>query len=666
MGTWSEEFINVRRGVLDRGMDLTTWLRAEAARHDEPTPVPGKIVYFPPGPLVLPLMRGERLTLPESMELMFAPGARLIVIGESATLEIRGTFTAPIGPVFTTREEALVTNTLADIALTSPRLERVHPEWWGAGRLRARRVEDLSRDEALAIARVDTAALQAAIRVAMSGSSSERPPTAGAAAPVRRNRVVLELLGAYLLDRPLRVFGPAALAASGPTATSRSADAPTATLEIQGRACDPEGFTLRGVDSLHFRLAPDSTEGTTLLTVDDVASLSMRHVTFEAPYARVSCVSVVAASDPRLAARFPHEFRHCRFRVRSAEPSKPMDRALVRVQVPFDPYAATNATPAATQSVVPAVQFEGCVFDARAPLGAAVQLWAAREVCGADFRGCTFVGRALAMIDAVAFDVSVTGCRFENRMVPPRIWTGAAVTPETFDKLHGGRPEGGVDIFLGQIAPDNRQERAELKRLNENIEQNLRQGALDRESGIASIERAPGLLVVTLSWFSAGAYGVPLIVVPKSPIPGPMGSVTAQDCRSTSPQFLVTAVPAPDTPPMRDATIIGLHHHYPHEEFGAATAVRPPAIQWRAFRRPQPAASLVLVGCRFDGTWTETIPCILADQGEPGQPSVYDYGIVLGDAAEPININNDMGRGGGTPGVLSPLVLGVVPAAPRG
>lgn len=630
MGTWSEEFVNVRNGVIG---PLHPWLRgrAESYRLSGVTPQsPTTIVYFPPGRWGITLEPYERLVLPEQIELRFAPGARLAPTGLGATLEIQGKLTAPVGPVFIPYEDQVPVEPLADIALTSPLLERVHPEWWGAGRLHSRRFEDVGRDERRAIARLDTYALQTAIQVAMFGTTSMRPGPASAALQ-RRTGAVLELLGSYLLDRPLHAWGLAVprelmgfFGLSPPVQIEGTTDGPVFTLEVQGRPRWPGDPTLRAIDGF---------EGDALLKVTEIASLRVRHVTFEAPRPEVACVSMAGSEPaPERVAQLPHEFSHCRFQARGGSNSLRGD--LFRVRLAQAPRAAREPGEHVftTVALVPAVQFEGCVFDAEASLASAIRLRGGGTISGADFRGCTFVGAAKAMIDATAFNVSAMSCRFENRVVHEALKRVGSNEIAAVMRLHWKEPEGGVDIFLGQEFLPHRAAPAK-----------------DEYKYYALVE--------------LGRLAVDTVLPPNIPdlglnppaFAGPIGSVTAQDCRSTSPQFLVTAEPALDTPPMRDATLIGLHHHFPFGEPGVGATVRPPAIHWRCFRPPQPVASLVLIGCRFDGA-PGRINRIVVGQGEPDNPSVFDYGILIGE--QDIVINNASTR---TSNVISPANLGVVP-----
>lgn len=62
----------------------------------------GKVLYVGPGDWVLPLGLFGRLNLPEQVDVMFAPGGRLIPTGAGAELRIHGKITAPIAPIFMT------------------------------------------------------------------------------------------------------------------------------------------------------------------------------------------------------------------------------------------------------------------------------------------------------------------------------------------------------------------------------------------------------------------------------------------------------------------------------------------------------------------------------------------------------------------------------------
>lgn len=628
MGTWGDEFINVRGFInANPGSTFTSLLRARVNAHRAGSS-PEEVLYLPPEDWLLDLIASETLVVPESIALRFAPGARLIARGPGSALELRGALLAPVGPIFAT------TATMPETLLGSPApirltgLTSVHPEWWGAGGLEGRTLDELSIEDQRRIARVDAEAIETAIHVAAFNNTFAGFAATGdgtfMGTPLK-NRTVVELLGAYLLGRTVRVGAlpffydtlagtppPYFVTLDGP-AGLRDAFQRSVSVELRGRLGPQELATLRTPSDGEF-------VGGSMLDARFIACLRLWGVGIEAPRS-VSCVRLMnAAPEPMVVHRSPHEFRHCRFRSRGSSPVSG-EGTMVQVDLAVAP-SPTSAAPPPAKAVAPDLEFEGCVFEAQGPVGSAVRLRSTGAVAGADFRGCTFAGEALAMIDAAGFDVSATGCRFENTMIPKALF--GQVAPETGIKLHAAGPEGGVDIYL-------------------------RRGAFERDRrGVFE----------TLARLIVGAIAnKDVLAVRLWPHSAINGTLSAQDCRSTSPQFLVTAEPWPDDDaPMRDATVIGLHHRFDHAGL-IVPAVKPPAIHWRA-SAPPTRASLILVGCRFDGIVASGHPRVMAAQGESGpggRPAVFNYGCLSGDGDFVVSEQIS------TPGAMAPVGIGYVP-----
>lgn len=591
MGTWSVEFNNIPHAASDARQDIDEFIRGRVAAYSTGLPPAGEVFYFPPGDHVFALGTDEVFEIPEQIELRFAPGARLIAVGDGASLVLRGALVAPIAPIFATTATVDVHSLPGPLAAAipfGPKIEQIHPEWWGAGTLAGRSPESLRSEEVNLIAEADSAALQSAFHAAIYGEalSSE----SGAISP---RGPVVDLVGTYVVRRPI-YLGPATIDVSKQALPPLS----PSPLEVRGRFCDPVQVT--------FWCAPDfdASAGASMFVVYDLPGLLLHCVSFESSDHEVSCVGAAAVvTPPAKSTRLPYVFRHCRFRSRGDV--KRHRVALVRIDV----------LGVSLDVGLPVVEFEGCVFEPSKTLGAAVRLSSVNRLSGATFRGCTFAGHAMAMVDALGFSLSTTGCRFENQAIPPRIdMASRRLSDKELASMHEVAPEGGVDVYL-------------------------RQNPVDMDP--STDER-------------------PKASFPPDVVPGELSAISfsAQDCRSTSPQFLVAPSPLGSARLMRPSTIIGLHHRF---EF-SSSAVRPPAISWRALWDVR-SIPLHLVGCRFDGVDPGAAPRIMCAQS--WWPGIFDYGIIAGDGPS-VTLTDDIdGRTFG-PGLLPQgLIVGCAPRESR-
>lgn len=596
MGTWSEEFNNIPRAAAHEGRDIAEFMQSRIDQYARDPSLPGEIFYFPPGDHLLALGPGRTMDIPEQIEVMFAPGARLVVAGDGSKLVIRGTLSAPVGPIFATAATVDTSSLPGPLALVipfGPRIERIHPEWWGAGSLAARVPDTLEPGERERIAEADTGALQMAFLAAVFGEAlAPSATTSSLSVPV------VELLGTYLVKRPIYLGSSAAFGVSSQTALTLR----PSSLEVRGRFCDPEQVTLWCASSF------DVAEGPSMFVVGDLPGLHMRCVSFESSEAETACVGAfaVVTSAPG-STRLPYVFQHCRFRSRGGLERRRV--ALVRLDV----------LGASTEAAAPAVEFEGCVFEPSPTLGAAVRLSSLNRISGATFRGCTFAGHAMAMIDAIGVSVTTTGCRFQNQAIPPRLRSAARPLHDAdFADMHEVAPEGGIDVYL-------------------------RQNPLDMDPTPPATRPPPD-----------SSNGAPDPLAPASVF-------SSQDCRSTSPQFLVAPLALGRDRLMRPSTVIGLHHGF---QFDPATSIpagsRPPAIHWKAMRGIRPVA-LHLIGCRFDGISENGASRLLAPQTLG--PAFFDYGILAGDR-EPVSMTSDLSGRVATVGML-PFGLFVGSAPPE-
>jgi hypothetical protein len=611
MGTWGEEFINASAGrTAARG--LTAWIREKAVDpFNTPSPPPGLTLYFPPGIWVLSEIGSTPLVLPDLVDVMIAPGARVIPVGPGAILEIRGQLRAPIGQVFTTDAARPVgldpAIPVGEVRLTGERMERVHPEWWGAK----------TGGGSYHDAHVNSAAIDAAIRAAWGR-------VAHGVATYRRPLVV-ELLGSYTISRSIRVgtVHPGRPGADGalippnpPLPWPSNEPGDRGQLELRGRetegestfVCDP---AFDGLAVLHLGLEVDAAR--------------IEAVSFDGNGAASTCVAIDVTQEQDVT-RLPYELRRCAFK-RGLE-------SLLEAR--YFPDLLDFRTDWSDGVSVPQLQVEHCLFapalGVRSKTGWASNgtLNTPREVVpvavwmiGATqtsiaLRGCTFVGEASTMIRTQGSDVVLTSCRFANTLVPPKV--RSATRAESLLDLHATGPEGGLDVFL--------------------------EPALDLTGADAR-----GQIVRTEQQKRESTQPYPKGGYPQdTPLDRVLPALTAQDCRSTSVQFLATPIVSNATSG-RDTTLIGLHH----DPLGFGLAFNPPAVHWRPSGTSGPNLSVTLIGCRLDGASRPGLPRVQAVHTS-GRPAVFEYGLCDGTrpAIDPRT----------TPGVIAPTLIGDAP--PRG
>lgn len=377
-----------------------------------------------------------------------------------------------------------------------------------------------------------------------------------------------------------------------------SLDSP-AELEIRGRLGPPEEATLTCSNRFPSGLgvvAPMLRLGAA------VSSARLHAVSFDARGKGSTCVQI-DIPGPRQATQVPFDLSLCRFK--SARDS------LVTVdgiswRALRSRLSGQAAPPADSRATVPTIQAEGCVFVSEAfPAAHPVAVRVMGPVgSSAEFRACTFAGGAFAMIHASSVTPVLSGCRFANAMIPDKL--RAPVAPSAWP--HADGPEGGVDVYLDEAV---------------------------------ALPHVPP--------------NAPSVVPPLERFE--MGSISAQDCRSTSPQFLVTATPR-GTSIGRDGTVIGLHHAFNHTGVISSRS-KPPAIHWRAPAEPYiRGATIILIGCRFDGVVPDGAPRVIAARNDL-HPALIDCGICSGDdhlrgVSDPLIV----------PRLISTTVLGDIP--PRG
>jgi hypothetical protein len=423
---------------------------------------------------------------------------------------------------------------------------------------------------------------------------------------------VIELLGRYRLNRTLRLL-------------HEPGGAERRSLEFRGRP--------GGEDDATFSAADDF-EGEVLFEVGPFEGrVQCRNVRFDARLGVRACVRVRARPAQGLpdTLRLAHEFTQCAFR-------GGIDAGLQVVDAEPDAPAATpSGLPPET---VPLVEANGCVFRAVAsPPGkwqSAPKLGVGARLFGPPggstrFFNCFFLGEALAMIHATNHDVVTTGCRFENGYVPPPLRSGGVPDWRTF---YRNGLAGGVDIFLDAVPTPPR---AELMYTTIGVRVGPPEGVTSEDNRVRS------------QWST-------FIEPSRPPRVTSLATLTAQDCRSSSPQFLV-ALSSDGHAAVRDSTVIGLHH-----AFDVATVTGtfhlPPAILWLARDGAPSGPSLQLIGCRIDREVLSTTPMVVAPGGGDGRPTVFDYGTSTNAEVLSTPVGHGLSR---FPGVFAPTQVGYVP-----
>ncbi len=582
MGTWSQEFINVSLlASVTPDVAIRTLVAQDILLEEgERTP---KVLYFPrraDGSVWWVTLENETLVLPEHITVMIAPGALISPLGARGRLVIRGELQAPLGAIFPSTASpppGIAAARLGQVDLLGPRLEYVHPEWWGGG--------------VGAGPGVDSHAIEESVRVA-----TQRATLAGGPA-------VIELLGRYQIRRPLRLFQNSVVVQN---------------IELRGRPGGGDDATI---------LAGDGFVGEALFDLGSSGGrLVCRDVRFDARSRAGACVRVALGVDapPEAPIELPHELSRCGFR-------GAIDAELV-VFASGVPAATKVATGFVAPASRPAVDLNGCVFTV-------LRAWAVTqenrpslllrvgarllgpEGASTRFFNCVFVGEADAMIFASAQEVVTTGCRFANESFPESLRRLSPDGP-AWRTLHAARLEGGVDIVLEGMPVEDEQE-----------------------------VRVTGDGLAPLGWRGPGLRDVARAYV------GPLASLTAQDCRSTSPQFLFARRAPTDRHVGRDSTVIGLHHAFDSAPIPDPLQL-PPPILWLAREGVPSGPSLQLIGCRIDGDSRRRAPMVFAPDGGNDQPTVFDYGT----SSDRAQLATPVGHGAERfPGAFAPTAVGHVP-----
>ncbi len=473
--------------------------------------------------------------------------------GRAALLVIEGLLVAPAEQIFEVPDaDPFRDGAVGHVLLHGDRVRCVYPEWWGGGG---------------GVASTDTAALQNAVRVALSRSTP----------------LPVELLGRYIVERPI-VLSPSSITASYFRSGSGRGDADESNgVELRGRV-HPTEATIR---------CSDTFVGDAILAVDPQASaVTLRMVSLDARGKAPACVSfALTPSDPGQVTRTAHVVRHCALRGAT-------------VTLLLVTRSDAGISPGLVVSRVPMLEVIACTFSTtQGTVGARL---AGPRGAVVDFRGCTFAGEALAMIHVLGQGVVATSCRFDNRQVPEKL-RGAF---PLWDELHRAAPDGGLDVlidFSPDVAPPVSSPRLPLP--------------------MAVIENPPlAREIVVVDPFGTAGNSI----VPR----GSPGWISAQDCRSSSLQFLATSRQHPLSPSTgaRDSVVIGLHHACDPTPLGLARNLLPPAIQW--WIAPTTGCTLTLMGCRFDGLshmLSPRVKVVGMNADDAARPPLFEYGTCSAD-----------------------------------
>ena len=413
MGTWGDRFKRFADGLSETVRSDPSALAEQLRNAASDLRLSGGVLYIPrrtrgSGPPDLrgsmgawPLDLTSSIEIGERVELVFAPGATLLPVTRAdvaAEMVIRGKITTSRAPIFgpASLARSVWPDMPADrrparVRLLSTAVERVHPEWWGAG-------AGVPADDTRAL----QAAFDAAHRDRRDGIAWLRP-------------LVVELSSAYDLTAPLVV-----------------GDASATPTEI-----NPGVFELRGlpdrVTEPNLRCGP-SFVGEAMIVVQGVEHTRLDEVRFDGRGATPSCLSLRVRDADAARTGASHHLRRCAFRGAIGQ--------LLRVE-------RNDIDAGGAASGASAVLVEGCSFSPSTRSdGGTVSAARLRTspTLGVEFRSTMFDGDASAMIHATSTAVSLTHCYFRNANVPPRL-----ATTGTLEGLHDRGPEGGVDVFLDAL-----------------------------------------------------------------------------------------------------------------------------------------------------------------------------------------------------------------------
>ncbi|MFO0650723.1 MAG: hypothetical protein U0326_31155 [Polyangiales bacterium] len=623
MGEWGTQFVRFApavRSAATEAADVATELRATASRLGA---AQGGVIFIPRpsqrrGAWLLGL--ASDIEIPERVELMFAPGAALLPVTTPAArgeLKIAGLLTAERGPIFGTRasarrmrpDVAFDAYEIGRVRFTGGAVERVYPEWWGAG---------------MGDAEADTGALQAAFDAAHRDRFRER----------WLRPLVVELTGSYGLTAPL-VVGDARGGAAGNN---------PGTFELQGVPGAASTPTLRWRGDF---------TSEAMVVIDHLDEVRIDEVRFDAGANAAVCLSIKLPDEAvgSVGGVGAHHLRNCHFRGATDH--------LLSVEHGME---ETSLPRRKTVGVV----VEGGVFSpeqtARGGYPRAVRLRTSPEA-SVGFRGVSFVGSATTMLHITGTAASFTNCYFRNDLAPPGV--SDDVTSAT---LHTRGPEGGIDLFLDASSGETPASVAVMHCVSHSVQFLVTRGNTvqieGRDSTITGLRHA-----VRSAGISDRALRVelpPLLFRPREPdvfemtpiITQSKGQKVAPDpAPNAAPTVGIVKLDAPiaaTTTPTGNATpnLTGLLKTVDPKVLNATQiepptlkqptiagrwialdgapyqAPLPPIIDWDG--RAQGGGGLVLCACRFDRPVRVGVPAVV---GRRVTRPIFDLGVRWGDPA---------------------------------
>ncbi len=566
------------------------------------------------GTLYVPHVEGDELwidvstgslRIPPEVEVVVAPGVVLVPVHDGRAgasgnrLEIAGVLRAPLGTIFATpgwfgrRGGASRASLVASVALTSRRMERVHPEWWGAAD--AADGTRASDNEAI------EAALHAATRERWSedGGARHRLPT-----------LPVELRGSYALSRPLVLDDPAGAYGNG--------------------------FELRGAGTATLQCNSLFPRDRAMIEVAaSVESVALEDLRFEGMQVALNCLAIRDAGGA--ATSREHLARRCSFTGSRGALVSFYDARLVDEPSTADP-AAQLLDRTSVRLRVEHSRFEPIVALPDAPVG--LDLAAPPDVV-VDIRGSFFAGSALAMVHARSCALSLANCHFRNDQIPLRM---RVEDPDS--ALHRDGPEGGVDVFLDSYG---------AVPVGTLYAQDCRSNSVQFLATVAGVAAAQGDSTIvglqhsrsSVVWAPGAAKRVapeaplqakPPIWVVFEPTPALPDAVASKAFDAKAPQAKVAVGlidPVADTKgaliarlPERqrlDPNVLEGPAKFPIAKGPGTPDTDPPERRFVAPVHWHLSAKLTLIGCRFSAPSTHATPFV---EGFGGSGDIIDLSVV--------------------------------------
>jgi len=372
---------------------------------------------------------GASLQFPPEVTLWMAPDA-VLVPDDGCIIEIGSPLVCEATKIFDLDDNGR--SEPRGLVIFGERTPKVLPEWWGV-----RPGQDSSRAMQFAIDAAIHHRVNRWDAPALNNGTFVR-----GSVYVNRPMIPVELRGTYTLHRPVEVRGgrtrTTLLDLLGPFGIDEESSAGGAVRrEVEVFPSTAMGGIWQGREAQRARLvAASSFSGNALLRLVNTASFTLRNVLFDATAVReTSCLEITTSALGPVGMQ-GMAVRHCSFEGKGSTLVRlgPLPD-IVRegdVERGLAPLARASNSGLDASGLV----FDECTFR---PLddgvGAMVR---AGESLPLGFRGCSFVGRAKAMLWLWVGTVLVDGCSFDNQ----------GYTPPPGPHLPGFEPPDGADIFI--------------------------------------------------------------------------------------------------------------------------------------------------------------------------------------------------------------------------